>query len=159
MQSLMFFWTASKAAQRGLADTLRLEVMRHTGPRSKYVVQCVFPHNFLTPTFLLEQDSKPALTKYIEATDGVTHEELAKQIPSAGTVARELLIESASNDFAVLERRWVPQLLWGMMVGTSPRRGWGFIDMLLGLLASLLIWPINRYDIERKCMGDALKKK
>lgn len=137
---------------------MRLEAMRYSGPKSTYVVQCVFPHNFISPAFLQEQESKPALTKYLEGTEGVSADALARRIPSANAVARELLVEASRDEFAVVERKWVPQLLWANMVGTSPRRGWGLIDTLLGFLAAWLIWPINRYDIEKHCSGHAVKK-
>lgn len=62
--------TAAKFAQRGLADTLRLEALRYSNRKAAYSVQCIFAHNFVTDTFLEEQKLKPALTKRIEGTDG-----------------------------------------------------------------------------------------
>lgn len=43
---------------------------RYSGPVSTYSVQCVFAHNFITPTFIEEQKNKPGLTKRLEGTTG-----------------------------------------------------------------------------------------
>lgn len=151
-------YTGTKAAQRALADTLRLEAMRYSGPKSTYTVQCVFAHNFITPTFLREQKMKPELTKRIEGTSGATLADLEKEIPHASQVAREIVEDVASEDFAVVGRQLIPQLLWANMMGTSPKRGWGIIDSLLAILTIFFVWPINQRDIQKKCFGDALNK-
>ncbi|KAJ4305133.1 hypothetical protein N0V90_000663 [Kalmusia sp. IMI 367209] len=62
-------YNAAKAAQRALADTLRLEAARYSGPVSDYKIQLILAHNFITPTFIEEQKHKPALTKRLEGTD------------------------------------------------------------------------------------------
>lgn len=150
--------TASKAAQRALADTVRLEASRYSGPKSTYIVQCVFAHNFITTTFLREQERKPELTKRIEGTSAVTLEELEKEIPYASTVAQQVITDAESDDFAIVDRRLIPQLLWSNMMGTSPKRGWGIVDSILAFLTILIIWPINDWDIRKKCWGEALNK-
>ncbi|KAK7752364.1 hypothetical protein SLS62_005701 [Diatrype stigma] len=48
-------------------STMWLEAVRCSGPKSTCVVQCVFAHNCITPTFLEEQKAKPDLCKRIEA--------------------------------------------------------------------------------------------
>lgn len=46
---------ASKCAVRGLADTLRMEALRLSGPISTYTIHCAFPSNFISPAFIEEQ--------------------------------------------------------------------------------------------------------
>ncbi|KAI4619196.1 uncharacterized protein J4E87_007784 [Alternaria ethzedia] len=150
-------YSAAKAAQRSLADTLRMEVMRYSGPKSTYAVQCIFAHNFITPTFLQEQKTKPELTKRIEGTSGELHE-LEKQFPYAAKIAPEIVANVASGDYAVCDGRFDPQLLWANAMGASPRRGWGIVDTLMAMFM-LLAWPFVRRDMEKKCWGDALDAK
>ncbi|RYP00928.1 hypothetical protein DL764_006351 [Monosporascus ibericus] len=59
---------AAKAVQRALADTLRLVAMRYLGPKSTYIVRCIFVHNYITSMFLEEQKNKLELTERIEQT-------------------------------------------------------------------------------------------
>ncbi|RYP80596.1 hypothetical protein DL770_006144 [Monosporascus sp. CRB-9-2] len=115
---------AAKAAQRALADTLRLEAMRYSGPRSTYIVQCIFAHNYIMPTFLEEQKNKPELTKRIEQTSGDLAA-LEKDFPYAYKIAPEIVAAASSNDFAVMDKRLGPQVLWANAIASSPKRGWG----------------------------------
>ncbi|KOS39072.1 hypothetical protein ACN38_g10099 [Penicillium nordicum] len=62
-------YTPTKCAVRGVADTLRQEVLRYNTPAVNYKVHCAFPANFVTPSFIEEQKYKPELTKRIEGTD------------------------------------------------------------------------------------------
>ncbi|RYP51215.1 hypothetical protein DL768_003421 [Monosporascus sp. mg162] len=147
---------AAKAAQRALADTLRLEAMRYSGPKSTYIVQCIFAHNYITPTFLEEQKNKPDLTKRIERTNADLTS-LEKDFPYAHKIAPEIVAAAASNDFAVMDKRLGPQVLWANMIGSSPKRGWGIVDSLLAFVM-FLAFPFVRRDMEAMCKGDALKK-
>lgn len=126
--------------------------MRYSGPKSTYVVQCVFAHNFVTPTFIEEQKHKPPLTKRIEGT----HVEDESRFPPADKIAPEIVAAVATGDFAVTDTRLEPQVLWANMMGSSPRRGWGVVDSLLALLM-WIVFPFIRRDIEKKCLGDAQK--
>ncbi|KAL7629712.1 hypothetical protein AAE478_001235 [Parahypoxylon ruwenzoriense] len=156
-------YSAAKAAQRALADTMRLEAMRYSGPQSNYIVQCIFAHNFITPTFLEEQKSKPSLTKRIEGTEAIGGDSAAdisaleSRFPSAHKIAPEIVAAVATNDFAVLDKRLEPQILWANMIGTSPRRGWGIVDSLLAFLM-FLVYPFVRRQTEHQCRGDALRR-
>ncbi|KAI1779429.1 hypothetical protein F4818DRAFT_436742 [Hypoxylon cercidicola] len=79
-------------------------------------VQCVFAHNFVTPTFLEEQTTKPDLTKRIEGASGIDSgsavdiSALEGRFPSAEKTAPEI-VAVASDDFAVLDKRLEPQVL------------------------------------------------
>ncbi|KAI4682725.1 uncharacterized protein J4E84_007189 [Alternaria hordeiaustralica] len=131
--------------------------LAYSGPKSTYAVQCIFAHNFITPTFLQEQKTKPELTKRIEGTSGELHE-LEKQFPYAAKIAPEIVANVASGDYAVCDGRFDPQLLWANAMGASPRRGWGIVDTLMAMFM-LLAWPFVRRDMEKKCWGDALGAK
>ena len=76
-----------------------MEVMRYSGPKSTYAVQCIFAHNFITPTFLQEQKTKPELTKRIEGTSGELHE-LEKQFP-------EPALQEILPDCRWIEENWM----------------------------------------------------
>lgn len=150
-------YSAGKAAQRALADTLRLEAMRYSGPVSEYQVQCVFAHNYITPTFLEEQKNKPDLTKRIEGTTGGL-KELEKQFPYAHKIAPEIVQAAEKGDFAVMDKRLDPQVIWANCIGTEPKRGWGIVDSLLAVLMGIFVFPFIRRDMEKLCKGDALRK-
>jgi 3-dehydrosphinganine reductase len=131
--------------------------MRYSGPKSTYTVQCVFAQNFITPTFLQEQKTKPKLTKCLEGTSGELRD-LEKQFPYAAKIAPEIVANVASGDSAVCDGRLNPQLLWANAIGASPRRGWGVVDTLMAILM-LFAWPFVRRDMEKKCRGGALGEK
>ena len=135
---------------------MRLEATRYSGPVSTYAVQCVFAHNYITPTFLQEQKCKPELTKRLEGTTGELCD-LEKHLPCAEDIAPKIVAGVATGDFAVLDNRIEAQLLWANMMGTSPRRGLGIVDSLLAILMSL-VTPFIRRGIEKVCQGDALRK-
>lgn len=146
---------AAKCAQRALSETLRMEAMRYSGPKSTYKVQCVFAHNFITPTFIEENKNKPALTKRMEGTSGELAD-LEKQFPYAAKIAPEIVANVASGDYAVCDNRADPQLLWAMSRGSSPKRGWGIVDTLMAVLM-YFVWPFVTRDWDKKSFGDALK--
>ncbi|KAF2651118.1 putative short chain dehydrogenase/ reductase [Lophiostoma macrostomum CBS 122681] len=147
-------YTASKLAQRGLAETLRLECTRYTTPLSTYTTQCIFAHNFISPTFLHEQTLKPALTKRLEGSTASTLNQLEKQFPYAAQIAPELVKAVARGDFAVVDGRFESQLCLAVGRGASPMRGWGVWDSALEMLG-WLVWPWVRWAWRRECEGDA----
>ena len=149
--------SAGKFAQRALAETLHLEVQRHSGLISTYSAQCVFAHNFITPSFIEEQKRKPDLTKRLEGTQGDL-KTLEKNFPYAEKIAPEIVDAIATGDYAVLDGRFEPQLCWAVSRASSPKRGWGIWDTLLGIFAAI-VFPFERARWERECRGDALKKR
>ncbi|KAF1998468.1 short chain dehydrogenase [Amniculicola lignicola CBS 123094] len=148
-------YAAAKSAQRALADVLRLEATRYSGPKSTYKVQCVFAHNFITPTFIEEQANKPALTKKLESTEGDL-KTLEKNFPSAEKIAPEIVANIENGDYAVMDGRFEPQICWGVAMGGSPKRGWGVWDSILGVLA-WVAWPVVRWGWEKECKGEAFR--
>lgn len=150
--------TAAKCAQRALADTMRLEVIRYNNPKSRYAVQCVFAHNFITPTFIEEQKHKPLLTKKIEGTEGdlATLEKTGK-FPPAATIAPEIVANIDKGEFAVMDSRFEIQFCWGLGLASSPKRGCGIWDTLLAMLACL-IWPIVRRTHIKDAEGEVYRE-
>jgi len=95
-------YTPSKCAVRALADTLRMEALRYSGPASTYTIHCAFPSNFLTRSFFQEQGKKPEVTKRIEGTTGSVAE-LEKKFPSAQKVAGQIIEGVTRGDFALCD--------------------------------------------------------
>ncbi|PVH90412.1 hypothetical protein DM02DRAFT_678626 [Periconia macrospinosa] len=123
----------AKAAQRSLADLLRLEAMRYSGPISEYKVRIFFTHILMINDALQMQTIKPELTKKFGSSLG-TPAELAKRCPSAERIAIEIVEAAEKGDFAVMDSGPNVQLIWANMMGTSPSRGWGFVDSVLASL-------------------------
>ena len=149
---------AGKCAQRALADTMRLEIIRYNNPKTTYAVQCVFAHTFITPTFIEEQKHKPALTKRIEGTTGDIATLKKTGVPDAGKIAPEIVAAIDKGDFAVMDRRFEPQLCWGLSISSSPKRGWGLWDTFLALLACI-VWPFVRRSHMADADGEAYREK
>jgi 3-dehydrosphinganine reductase len=124
---------------------------------SSYSVQCVFAHNFITPTFIEEQKNKPDLTKRLEGTTGDL-KKLEKKFPYAEKLAPEILAALADGDYAVMDSRFESQACWAVSISSSPKRRLGIWDTLIALLMTL-VFPFIRWGWEDQCKGDALKKR
>ncbi|KAJ3541223.1 hypothetical protein NM208_g4708 [Fusarium decemcellulare] len=93
-------YTPAKCAVRALADTLRSELKRYSGPEVQYSVHISFPSNFMSPSFLEEQDHKPELTKRLEGTTApITH--LSKTLHSSKHVADYIIHGVDKNEFII----------------------------------------------------------
>ena len=138
--------SASKAAVRALADTLRLEVMRHDTADSHYSIHCAFPGDFVSPGFMKEQATKVHLNKTIQGLHQPI-ESLVAKFPSSEQVASMIIKAVDRGDFIVtysLEQH----ALFANMMGASPKRGWGVVDTLLQPLMSWIIMPYFRRQWE-----------
>ncbi|KAL9132083.1 MAG: hypothetical protein Q9217_000119 [Psora testacea] len=151
-------YTPSKCAVRALADTLRMEALQHSGPQSTYTVHCAFPSNFITESFLQEQESKPVLTKQLEGTMG-TLEELRKRFPSAGEVAQGIIAGVERGDFAICNDSTEAALLFTNMIGPSPKRGLGIYDSLSATVMGIIVWPVLRRHWDRVCKRDGKRSR
>lgn len=136
---------------RALADVLRTELMRYSGPTSQYSVHIAFPSNFISPSFVDEQENKPTLTKSLEGTEAPTSE-LAKKLHSANHVA-EYIAAAVDRGQYVICSEYEAALLFGAMVGLSPKRGLGIADSLVSMLA-VVAGPLLRRWLDAKCAAD-----
>ncbi|KAJ8109105.1 hypothetical protein OPT61_g7697 [Boeremia exigua] len=142
-------YTPSKTAVRALADTLRMEVLQYSSAVAKYTIHCAFPSNIHTESFVEEQKHKPQLTKEMEGTAGDAAA-LAKKLPSAKKVADYIVSQIDTSDFAICDSI-ESSALFANMVGPSPKRGFGVVDSLLGVLVQFIIWPLQRRQWDSMC--------
>lgn len=112
---------------RGLADTLRTEALRLSGPASTYTVHCAFPSNFIFPAFLEEQKRKPEPTKRIEGTTGSTAD-LERKFLSSEKMAQGIIAGVERGDFALCNDSVESGLLFVNMIGPSPKGSLGVLD-------------------------------
>jgi len=119
---------------------------------SKYTIHCAFPSSVLTPVFFEEQKIKPELTKQIEGSTGPV-EKLYKKVPSPEAVVRQIIKGVERGDFGIADDSMDSSLLYATALGTSPKRGFGVFDTVVGIFANLIIWPLYR------CYFDWLTKR
>ena len=143
---------------RGLADTLRMEALRLSGPASTYTVHCAFPSNFISPALLEEQKSKPELTKRMEGTTG-SMAELEQRFPSAEEVAQGIIAGVERGDFALCDDSMESGLLFANMIGPSPKRGLGVLDSVLATVVGLFVWPVFRRRWDKMCKQDGIRNR
>lgn len=98
---------AAKSAVRALADTLRLEVLRHNSARTTYTIHIAFPADFISPGFVLEQDTKPDLTKRIQGTNVATFAQLEEKFPSSEKVAQGIVARVDRGDLLSARIHWL----------------------------------------------------
>jgi 3-dehydrosphinganine reductase len=135
-------YTTSKAAVRALADTLRLEVLRHDTTESHYSIHCAFPGDFVSPGFMKEQETKVHLNKTIQGLHQPI-EKLVAKFPSSEKVASMIIKAVDRGDF-IITYSLEQHALFANMMGASPKRGWGIVDTLLQPLMSWFIMPYFR---------------
>jgi 3-dehydrosphinganine reductase len=115
----------------------------YTGNRSRYSIHCAFPSNFWTETFLEEQKRKPELTQLMESTAGPI-DDLQGKLLTADVITDYIIgVVGKGEDFAICTD-FIGTVLWSGMTGPSPKRGWGIVDGVLGVLSSFVVWPILR---------------
>lgn len=134
---------ASKCAVRGLADTLRMEALRLSGPASTYTIHCAFPSNFISPAFVEEQKLKPALTKRMEGTMG-SIAELERRFPFAEKVAQKIIAGVERGDFVLCDD------------SMESKRGLGVRDSFLAIVVGLFVWPVFRRRWDKMCKEDGI---
>ncbi|KAE8362762.1 putative short chain dehydrogenase/ reductase [Aspergillus caelatus] len=147
-------YTPAKSAVRALADTLRFEVLRHNSAQTTYTVHIAFPADFISPGFVLEQDTKPDLTKRIQGTNVATFAELEEKFPSSEQVAQGIVARVDQGDFIICEDSLSASLLFTNMIGLSPKRGLGIVDSLLSVAMGWFVVPVLRRRWERMCRED-----
>ncbi|KAF4450884.1 short chain dehydrogenase reductase family oxidoreductase [Fusarium albosuccineum] len=146
-------YTPAKCAVRALADTLRSELKRYSGPDVQYSVHISFPSNFISPSFMDEQKNKPELTKRLEGTTApITH--LSTKLHSSKHVADYIIHGVDKNEFIICSE-YEAALLFAAMVGPSPKRGLGFVDSITSMLA-VVGGPLLRLWFDTKVASDSV---
>ncbi|KAF5575850.1 short chain dehydrogenase [Fusarium pseudocircinatum] len=148
--------SAAKCAVRALADTLRSELKRYSGPVSEYSVHISFPSNFISPSFIDELGNKPELTKQLDGT-AAPMTELTQKLHSSKQVADYILKEVDKNEYVICSE-YEAALLFGAMTGPSPKRGIGFVDSCVSI-AAVAAGPIIRRYLDAKVEKDSVAPK
>jgi 3-dehydrosphinganine reductase len=136
---------------------MRMEAMRYSSSAVTYHVQCAFPSNFISESFIEEQKCKPQLTKEMEGT-AADISELGRKFPSTKKVADYIVANIDSRDFALYDST-ESSLLWANIIVPPPKSGLGILDTLMAFLVGLIVWPILRRQWDAKCKKDHYKLK
>ncbi|CAI7647022.1 unnamed protein product [Penicillium palitans] len=152
-------YTTSKTAVRALADTLRMEVLRHNCADSKYSIHIAFPGDFVSPGFMKEQQTKVPLNKKIQGLEQPI-EQLLHTFPTSDKVASLIVRAADRGDFIICEDSFAANALFSNMLGPSPKRGWGVFDALMSPLMGWIVAPYLRWKWEglTKKDGEELRK-
>lgn len=130
-----------------------MEVSRYNCPNSTYSIHCAFPADFVSPGFMLEQNTKTPLTKRMQGVDK-SISELQVKFPSSEKVGSQIIAAVDKGEFIICEDSLVASLLFTSMIGPSPKRGWGIVDGLLSPVMGWFVWPILRWKWEAMTRQD-----
>ena len=126
-------YAPGKAAIRALSDVVRQECLDHN-----IRVSHVLPGTMATAGYVVEEQTKPAITKKIEGpSPPATPDSCAKHIIYH--------LDKGSDTVYTDTIGWV---LGSSMLGTSPRYGTGFLQTLMGIIFAI-IGPIVSWSIQR----------
>ena len=132
-------YSPAKIAVRHLSDTLAQELLLYED-RTPIRTHCVFASTISSPGLDKENETKPAITKKLEETDGSqTPEEIALETLKG--------LEKGYANFS-------PSGLLGTLMvtgslGGSRRRGLGIVDTLVSWVVAIIL-PIVRKDFDSK---------
>jgi 3-dehydrosphinganine reductase len=127
-------YSPSKVALRALADTLSQELLLYH-PLCNIRTHTIFPGTIFSPGLEIENQTKPAITKKIEESDGgQTCEEVAAVSVKGLERGEELITTSGIVGVA----------LKAGMLGTSRRNGLGIVDTVVGWIAMVLLVVVRR---------------
>ncbi|KAK3168844.1 hypothetical protein OEA41_005292 [Lepraria neglecta] len=126
-------YTPSKVALRALSDTLSQELLLYH-PLCNIRTHTIFPGTIFSPGLEIENQSKPAITKKLEESDGgQTCEEVAAS-SIKGLEKGEEMISSGIMGVA----------LKAGMLGSSRRNGWGIVDTVVGWIVMIVLVVVRR---------------
>ncbi|KAF2797605.1 3-ketodihydrosphingosine reductase, Tsc10 [Melanomma pulvis-pyrius CBS 109.77] len=143
----------AKTAMRGLADTLRSELLLYNGARrSKTVtaqtpapfdinIQTIFPGNISSPGHVEETKTKHPVTVLLEATDPIQSE------IEAATAA----IRGLENGNYMTATNWLAELMRISSLGGSPKDN--LIKDTVGQWLTSIVWLFVGPDLESKVWG------
>jgi len=126
-------YVPSKAAMRGVAEGLHMELMMYP---QNVQVHLVTPGTILSPGFEQEQLSKPEITKSLEKSDPKLTPDEAARAAINGLERGEFIITLS----------WQNWLMKCGTYGMAWKNNW-FIDILVATIMTLIIWPIVDLDL------------
>lgn len=131
-------YSPAKTALRSLTDTLSQEILLYT---RDVKVHNIFPGSIQSPGFVIEQQTKPEITKILEKSDPIeSPEEVARQ-SVRGLEKGQYMIVVNFLGAAMRSCAW----------GGSHRNNW-FIDTLMMWVASLA-WIFIQWDLDGKVVA------
>lgn len=126
-------YVPSKAAMRGVAEGLHMELMMYP---QNVEVHLVTPGTILSPGFEHEQILKPEITKSLEKSDPkLTPDEAAKAA-----------IQGLEKGEFMITLSWQNWLMKCGTYGPAWKNNW-FIEALMAAIMSLIIWPLVDMDL------------
>jgi len=130
-------YSPAKTALRTLNDTLSQELLLYASYQT-IRTHTIFPGTIFSPGLAKENESKPAVTKKLEESDGgQTPDEVAAASIRGLERGEELVTTSGVLGYAMKVG----------MLGSSKRTGWGIVDTLLGWVV-LIVMVIVRRDMD-----------
>lgn len=134
-------YAPAKAAIRGLSDVIRQECIEHN-----IRVSLLLPGTMDTEGYAVEELSKPAITKKIEGAS----------TPLAAPVVAEQIIRDLEKGEDTIYTDTISWVLGSMMMGITPRVGYGIFQTVVGLFL-VLFGPIVRWFVDGD-VKDGLKQ-
>ncbi|KAF2463208.1 NAD(P)-binding protein [Lindgomyces ingoldianus] len=143
----------AKTALRGLADSLRSEILLYNGARRSNAstgqtpppfdinIQAIYPGTITSPGLELENVTKPQITHILESTDPVQSE-----VQAAAAAMKGL-----ENGNYMTPTNWLGELLRLSSLGGSPRDN--IIKDTLGQWLTSIVWLFVGPDMEGKVWG------
>lgn len=126
-------YTPSKVALRALSDTLSQELLLYH-PLCNIRMHTIFPGTIFSPGLEIENQSKPAITKNLEESDGgQTCEEVAASS-----------IKGLENGEEMITSGILGVALKAGMLGSSRRNGWGIVDTVVGWIVMIVLVVVRR---------------
>jgi len=143
-------YTPAKHALRGLSDTLRQELQLYH-PLCNIRTHTIFPGTIFSPSYKIENRTKPAITKKLEENDGGQTPEEVAATSIKGLERGEELVTSGI----------LAKAMKAGSLGNSGRNGWGIADTLMAWVVAIVIVVVRR-DMDgtvRKWGGERLGRR
>jgi len=128
-------YSPSKFAVRGLAEALRHELLPH-----QIDVHIAFPGNMNSPGYEVEQRTKPAVTKKIEAGESL-HDPLDVAIATLDSISK--------GEFAIYGGNFSGYFLGRMARGLAPYGNHLLLDMLIAPILVIVAFAHRKYIIDK----------
>ncbi|PHH77928.1 hypothetical protein CDD82_3298 [Ophiocordyceps australis] len=137
-------YAPAKCAVRGLADTISQEMLLYP-PHVRPRIHVVMPGTILSPGFARENESKPAITKLLEASD-------PRQTPLE---VAEASIRALERGHYLITVNWLGSLMRFGALSGSFRNSW-LVDILGAWLVSI-VWIFVQKDLHDKIRAHGRK--